>query len=330
MNFIKKIAEQVRLKKLQSIYILYWILLTYIIAALIFWLLALTGQVQELTRYRLDLIDVNDLHFAERQAAVAKFHHRKITQYIAEGITFLLLIITGAVIVFRAIRRQFHQSQQHQNFMMAITHELKTPIAVTKLNLETMQKRPLQPEQQRKLISTTIQEADRLNGLCNNLLLNSQLEVGGYRLTKEKMNLSDLAANATRDFSVRFPQRKILLDSEGDVFVDGDSILLSLVVNNLLDNAIKYSGREDLVLIKVFKRASVARLQVVDEGPGIEASLFQKVFEKYYRGKNRQTKGTGLGLYLSKKIVRQHKGHIEIAANSPRGTIFTVTLQTIT
>jgi len=92
------------------------------------------------------------------------------------------------------------QSQQQQNFMMAITHELKTPIAVTKLNLETMQKRKLEYEQQQKLIRTTIQEADRLNSLCNNMLLLSQIDSGGYSVTNEKFDIGTLAIECAEDF----------------------------------------------------------------------------------------------------------------------------------
>ena len=83
---------------------------------------------------------------------------------------------------------------------MAITHELKTPIAVTKLNLETLQKRSLNPEQQQKLINITIQEADRLNALCNNMLLTSQIEAGGYKIIKEKVNLAEVVRTCAHDF----------------------------------------------------------------------------------------------------------------------------------
>ncbi|MFX9696122.1 histidine kinase dimerization/phospho-acceptor domain-containing protein, partial [Acinetobacter baumannii] len=82
---------------------------------------------------------------------------------VGEGVTFLALIIIGAVFVFRATRRQLKLSQQQQNFMMAVTHELKTPIAITQLNLETLQKRKLEEDKQQKLISNTLQEARRLN-----------------------------------------------------------------------------------------------------------------------------------------------------------------------
>ena len=93
--------------------------------------------------------------------------------------------------------------------MMAITHELKTPVAVTKLNLETLQKRLLNNEQRQKLISATIQEANRLNALCNNMLLTTQIEAGGYKIMRERVDFSKLVKECVQNFIVRFPNRKI-------------------------------------------------------------------------------------------------------------------------
>src|SRR5690606_10624220 len=101
------------------------------------------------------------------------------TQYIGEGVIFFLLIAAAAMFIYRAVSRQFKQSREQQAFMMAITHELKTPVAVAQLNLETLQKHRLEPAQQLKLIGNTLQETSRLNALCNNLLLSSQMEAGG-------------------------------------------------------------------------------------------------------------------------------------------------------
>jgi signal transduction histidine kinase len=211
--------------------------------------------------------------------------------------------------------------------MMAITHELKTPIAVTKLNLETMQLRKLEPAQQQKLIRSTIQEANRLNTLCNNMLFMSQLDSGSPSLSNERIDLSNLVQDCAADFILRFPDRKIELDLEDEIIITGDKLLLQLAINNLLDNAIKYSGKEDVVLVKVFKENKKIKLQVIDEGIGINASEKEKVFDKYFRGSGKQAKGTGLGLYLTKKIVKQHHGTISIKNNESRGTTFEIQLK---
>src|SRR4029079_1726023 len=326
MAYNKTLITKFRIKRLQTIYILYWFLLSYILAALVFWFIALNSQNIQLSQYRLDMIDVDDPLHEQKQHKIEISKKRKTAQYIGEGVAFLLLIVAGAVFVFRAINRQFKLSQQQQNFMMAITHELKTPIAVTKLNLETLQKRTLNDEQRQKLINTTIQEANRLNALCNNMLLTSQIELGGYKIVKEKIDLAKLVNECVHHFVVRFPQRKIETHLPEEAYFTGDLLLLTLAVNNLLDNALKYSRKEDIVLLNMLQTGKAIKLEVIDEGPGIPYGDEEKIFEKYYRGNMRQKKGTGLGLYLTMKIVRVHNGTIKMRNNFPQGSIFEITL----
>ncbi len=324
MAYLASLSNRLKIRRLRTIYILYWFLLTYIIAALVFWYIALNKQNDELTFYRLEMIDDKDPAAVSNMTTIAQAKNRKTFQYIGEGATFFLLIVTGAVFVFRAINRQLRQSQQQQNFMMAITHELKTPIAVTKLNLETLQKRTLNAEQQQKLIGVTIQEANRLNALCNNILLTNQIEAGDYAIIKEEIDFSALAGDCVQNFILRFPNKKINTDVEGAAFIEGDKLLLELAINNLLDNAIKYSGKEGTVLLKVFSRNKLVTAQVINNGPGINDNEKEKIFDKYYRGHNNQQKGTGLGLYLTKKIIREHNGNIRVINNIPRGTVFEI------
>jgi two-component system, OmpR family, sensor histidine kinase CiaH len=316
-----------KIKRPLTIYILYWFLLSYILAALVFWFIVLNKQNLQLSQYQEDLIDVDDVLHQQKQRMIAQEKNTNTAQYIGEGIAFLLLIGAGAIFVFRAIDRQFVQAQQQENFMMAITHELKTPIAVTKLNLETLQKRLLSNEQQQKLISATIQEANRLNALCNNMLLTTQIEAGGYTIMRENVDFSKLVKECTQAFIGRFPNRKIETQLPGKVEINGDMLLLQLAVNNLLDNAIKYSGKEDIVLLKMFQSANGIHFQVIDEGPGISNDEKKNIFEKYYRGSHGKIKGTGLGLYLTKKIVEAHNGTVKIENNLLRGSIFEIVLK---
>jgi two-component system sensor histidine kinase CiaH len=213
---------------------------------------------------------------------------------------------------------------------MAITHELKTPIAVTKLNLETMQKRKLEDSQQQRLIQNTIQEANRLNSLCNNMLLASQIEVGGYSITKEEIDLSDVVRNCVHDFSIRFPQRALQDIITNEIYLEGDFLLLQMAINNLIDNAIKYSSKESPVIISLFIEGKYIQLSVKDEGKGIDNAEKKKVFDKFYRVGNKATKGakgTGLGLYLTKKIAQQHNANISVTDNKPTGSNFTISFK---
>jgi signal transduction histidine kinase len=212
--------------------------------------------------------------------------------------------------------------------MMAVTHELKTPISVVKLNLETMQKYSLDEEKQKKLISIMLKETARLNFLTNNILVASELEGGGYTSSKEELDLSDLLKDSIHDFRSRFPERIINADIQQDVDVKGDALLLQMMISNLLENAIKYSPRDTPVSAILKKNDGTAQLQILDEGPGIDPEEKKKIFNKFYRIGNeatRKTQGTGLGLYLCSKIARDHNADISVTNNFPRGSNFAVT-----
>jgi two-component system sensor histidine kinase CiaH len=306
--------------------IVYWILLTYMVAALAWWFIALERQNQEISAIRQQEIRKNDTAYLQKSAAIDQARTRKTAQYIGEGATFLALILIGAVFVYRATRRQIRLAEQQQNFMMAVTHELKTPIAVTQLNLETLQKRKLEEDRQQKLITNTLQEANRLNTLCNNILLASQLDAG-YRSSKEEINFTDLVQGCIDNFHNRFPGRQIKEEVTEGIYLQGETLLLQMLVNNLIDNALKYSPKEAAIVIMLKEEGGKAILSVTDEGPGIPDAEKKKIFSKFYRSgdeKTRKTKGTGLGLYLCRKIAESHNGYISVTDHVPSGSSFTV------
>src|SRR5437763_1711049 len=129
-----------RKQRLVFITLAYWFLLIYVVAALVWWFISLENQNQQMFAYKLEQLNKSDRSFQQNLTQINDERTRKTAQYIGEGVTFLLLIFLGAVFVYRATKKQIIVSQQQQNFMMAVTHELKTPIAVTRLNLETLQK----------------------------------------------------------------------------------------------------------------------------------------------------------------------------------------------
>ena len=316
-------------KKLRSIFILFWILLAYILAALIWWFIALNRQNKLMTKYEMEQLQPTDKNYQATYNKIKSLEKRKTAQYLGEGVTFFLLIIAGAVFVFRAVRRELRISQQQQNFMIAITHELKTPISVARLNLETMQKRKLDETQQQRLIQTTLEETNRLNALCNNMLLSSQMEAGGYRITNEETNISELIGKCVQDFIIRYPQQKIEPDIVADIFINGDRLMLQMLANNLIDNAIKYGAKDLPVTVSLKEENEKIIFQVKDRGKGIADEEKDKIFDKFYRVGNSATKGakgTGLGLYLTKKISKEHNANISVTDNTPGGAIFTVVL----
>lgn len=281
---------------------------------------------------------IADLHFtidssttplAYRQQIdkINKDYKREQSKYIGEGSIFFILILIGAGFVYRSVRRQLKLQQQQQNFMMAVTHELKTPIAVAKLSLETIQKHNLEPEKRQRLLHKTLDEIGRLNFLTNNILVVSQLEGGSYSAADEELDLSHLLRDRLQDFRSRFPERTITEDIDDDVDIKGDSLLLQMMINNLIENAIKYSPKQTTISARLKKSGSGILLQIADEGVGIADEEKSKLFNKFYRVGNeatRKTSGTGLGLYLCRKIARSHNADITVTDNKPKGSIFAI------
>ena len=212
---------------------------------------------------------------------------------------------------------------------MAVTHELKTPIAISKLNLETLQRHQLAEEKRGKLVQTTLQEMMRLDNLINNILISSQLEGQSYRMSKEELNMSDLVNDVSSQFAARYGDRQLDRHIEQDLDIHGDPLLLKLMVSNLLENANKYSPKEKPIHLHLSEQGGKVILEVKDEGPGISIEERENVFRKFYRVGNehtRTTKGTGLGLYLCKKIAEDHGGSIKITDNHLQGSNFIVSL----
>ena len=307
-------------------------MLAYILAALIWWFIALNRQNRQMAQYQIEQLNQAGNNYPAELDKISNLEKRKTTQYAGEGITFFLLIITGAVFVYRVVRRELKISEQQQNFMIAITHELKTPIAIIKLNLETLQKYTLDPEKKKKLIHATLDETSRLNFLTNNILFVSQLESNNKKTAIEELDFSNLLKDCIHHFQNRFPERVFIEHIEADADIKGDALLLQMLINNLLENAIKYSPKESPVTatLKKYKSGSstnTVELHIMDEGPGIADKEKKKIFLKFYRIGNENTlkkPGTGLGLYLCNIIAQKHNAGIFVKNNIPHGSDFVV------
>jgi len=268
---------------------------------------------------------------AEEQTLVKKLHQRR-WMVVGEGLVFLLLLGWVSYRTFRSFRKEVELARMQKNFLLSVTHEFKSPLAAIKLYLQTIGKHDLDKERQLSFINKAIEDTERLDALVENTLLANMIDYKGYAFNKSAVNLSALLRLSVQKFnSLPDFQHKLMGEIEDSISLNGDKLALTLVINNLIENAAKYSPAGSQIKIHLAKSSqkipSSIVLMISDEGQGIPKKEKQKIFQKFYRIGNeetRKTKGTGLGLYLVKYIVENHDGVISVEDKHPHGAIFKI------
>ena len=248
---------------------------------------------------------------------------------LGEGVVFLSLLGWGLVITSRAFRKEMFLARQQRNFLLSITHEFKSPLAAIKLYMQTLLRHDLEKDKMDKFITNAIRDTERLNTLVENALLANLIDYNGYSFSKEDINLSAFLRLLIQKFQQVPENKKVNIFEEEGLHVFADKNALSVLINNLLENAQKYSPGSNALTVRLTKTNETAFVHVEDNGVGIPDSEKTKIFTKFYRIGNEETrssKGTGLGLFICKYIVEQHSGKIEVKNNSPKGSVFTFTL----
>ena len=266
----------------------------------------------------------NSFHIELRDA-----YKRQEWMILGEASVFVLSLLIGIVFINRGYHKEILAAKQSSNFLLSITHELKSPIASIRLGFETLQRKKLSEEQSHVLLKNGINDTDRLNNLVSDLLLSARLE-STYQLNTELFSLEILIEECVQLLKQKFPTAilKVNLIQEMPEILADYSAIRSVIIN-LLENAVKYSDSVPEINIGLTSNNERCNIEISDNGIGIDQSERKKIFEKFYRVGNedqRKTKGTGLGLYIVDQIVRAHNGTITVSSNQPKGTIFNVFL----
>ncbi len=239
----------------------------------------------------------------------------------------------GTVYAFRDLTEERALEEMRAEFVATVSHELRTPLAAIYGSAQTIRRTDLDldPKIQDQLLGVIATESDRLAGIVNDLLLASHLDSGRLPVSIEHCNAAELA-NAVLDAArTHLPERiELSLDVDADVPpVAADAGQLRQVLVNLVDNAIKYSPDGGRVALTVGHEDSHVRFGVADQGLGIPAAEHRRIFEKFYRldpNMNRGIGGTGLGLYISRELVRRMDGSIWVESKPGLGSTFLVEL----
>jgi signal transduction histidine kinase len=261
--------------------------------------------------------------------------HRRssIRMFAAEGATFVCILLAGTVIIFRSVRREMQLIRQQANFLSAVTHELKSPLASLRLFIETLEMRDLPTEKRARFLANMRADVDRLEGLVNNILTVARLDSGRFVMHVNPgdvgRDVTDVVNALAKDPSQRSLKVEWALPAE-PIQASYDMGVLKIVMRNLLDNAAKYGGADKPVRIAVARQNATVAIEVADQGIGLAEAEREKIFQKFYRVGDemvRQAEGSGLGLYLARELVRQMGG--TLVAESPglgRGSTFRITL----
>jgi two-component system, OmpR family, sensor histidine kinase SenX3 len=233
------------------------------------------------------------------------------------GIIFFALIITGLVLNTTFLLREIRRNEQHDAFLNAVTHELKTPIASIRLYLETLKTREVTPEKREEFYDVMLADSDRLLTTVEQVLHASRSRVQKKLDTTDSVKINDILQESTARVLSRYnlPEETIEFEtSNEDIEMNGDASDLDVIFTNLLDNAVKYSGEEIKIRISVqVLDEKKFEVRVRDSGVGIPPNELSRVFRRFYRvpgDSTKRAKGTGLGLFIVKTLVKKHRGKI--------------------
>lgn len=240
------------------------------------------------------------------------------------GLSLLVLALAGMSLLFRFLNHQFNLTQLYDNFISSITHELKTPISSIQLYIDTLKKREMPAEQRMRFLENIEKDTEKLTELINNVLTVSRLEQKARIYNSQVLNCDELLQKfaADNDLNINLTIKNYVTNPQ--IFFDKTAFFQ--ILTNLVDNSVKYSHEKPEILIALSRDKKWINLLYRDNGIGIPKSQRRKVFKKFYRYAERENpnvKGTGLGLYLIREMMKYHSGNIKLLKpQESRGAAF--------
>ena len=249
-----------------------------------------------------------------------------------EGCFLMLLILSGVYVIFVYWNKQNRLNQMQSNFVSSVSHELKSPLASIQLYLETLKYQEVSKEERRDFVETMLSDTARLSGLIENILQSSKTDPKSMELQTQKVDLGQFLSEVVNDHKRKFEDKKceVKLQLEASPIVTVDKKALQIVFNNLIGNALRYSPSGCSLVIDLHRMGRFWEIDFSDKGFGFDKKDLKNVFKKFYRVQNEDTQnieGAGLGLFISREIVRNHKGRIRVTSlGRGKGSVFTVSL----
>jgi two-component system phosphate regulon sensor histidine kinase PhoR len=311
-------------QKIPKSLLIFYVLVIYVLLQFCWWSYLLYDLNTEL--YNLKNSPAERSNILKIPPDIDRLNKKKI-MILGEGVVFLSLLAWGMIQTRKSFKKETQLALQQKNFLLSVTHELKSPIASVKLLLQTLIKRDLPKEKQLDLISRAENEATRLDQMVENILIATQIENHIYSIHSNQINISELITQLIEQQITIQPTITFHQLIQKNVMFNCDEIAMKSIILNLLENAIKYSDENPDISILLSSDQQQILMKISDKGIGISDKEKELVFNKFYRSgseETRKTKGTGLGLFIVKYLVNQHFGKISIYDNQPKGSIFEI------
>lgn len=295
------------------------VVVIYMLCALSWWSILLFKMNQE--KYELSLIHSDPV---QKELAYEEFTKTK-KMVLGEGVFFGLALIIGIYFLYRSYKQEIEGSKRQNNFLLSVTHELKTPLSVLSLTNQTLQSRDLPKEKQQEILKDAGLELERLEDLVNNILTATKID-HQYNTQVEAIKINAFLEELILKLSSRY-KHQLELQRIDDYVILADKELFEIAVKNLIDNACKYSPNAETVQIVTKINHGQNTLSIIDNGEGIKQEDIHKIFDKFYRAgeeRIRKSKGSGLGLYLVKEILSIFNASIQLVSNSNKGSTFVI------
>ncbi len=279
--------------------------------------------------------------YVEKYSQLREMAGRLRTQVEIEGFEWLpllvggfllALILAGATVIFIYWNKQQRLNRMQRAFVSNVTHELKSPVASIQLALETMAMREFSEERKREYINMMLDDAERLSTLIDRILGAARIEKKRSRYKPETISMRHFLDDILDEDRHLYEKdgHAIVMEKGRDSQVAIDRSAMRIVLNNLLENAARYSPPGTKIRLKLHRELRSCRLDVIDSGSGIRGKDLKNIFKMFWRsteGSSASVHGTGLGLYIVQNIVKDHRG--KIWASSPgigRGAVFSIRL----
>lgn len=225
--------------------------------------------------------------------------------------------------------REMHRSQQQ--FVADAAHELRTPLTILRGEIQVALRQERDASRYQAVLGSNLDEVLRLSRLVENLLILARCDAGQPVESPESIPLAELCRSTCRSLEPASAAAGIPVEvvANGEPVITGNPVAVSRIVYNLVDNALRHSGTDRPVVVRVGTRGTDACIEVIDAGRGMDAGQLSRVFERFYRAdrsRNRSTAGSGLGLSIAKALADAHGGRIEVSSRVGEGTTFSVLL----